>query len=463
MMSRDDVTRALREDRRRYCGVRALQPPPRVTAMDRSITSTFLLLFLLFLLLLIITAGSACHTAVDSRDLGCLLRWDCPAAGPKAVYTVQTKTQGGPWQDVAWCVWISSQTCDLSQAFSHFDLYNMIRLGIHDDGGAGGSASTVWTEPQKFDYSDFTFSAPSVSLSLAGARLRVRVQFPCAASRRCSGGICCPVSQLIDPWTSVTLYTPLSPSSDHQRRTVWSQEAVLEVDFAGLAPGQHYCAVANFSFPSYAIAASPPSAPRCVDTDRPAGLQPWMVGVVLCFVLMAPIFILFLLKTKRRAARPSPERRPKMHRGVILGQTQASPQDNPTLTPPPSSLPVVECDLDPCDLDPCDLDPCDRDPCDLDPCDLDPCDRDPCDLDPCDLDPCDVHLELIDDHLVFLGSSSPGDLWKLRVLLQPGGYSTAESMSGSAWFWGGSGGGLEPGPDPGPHSRDRGPDCESLI
>ena len=110
---------------------------------------------------------------------------------------------------------------------------------------------------------------------------------------------------------------------------------------------------------------------------------------------------------------------------------QALPQDNLTLTPPPSSLPVVEYDLDPCDLD-----------------------------------PCDVHLELIDDHLVFLGSSSPGDLWKLRVLLQPGGYGTTEpigeSKSGSAWFWGG-GGGLEPGPDPGPHSRDRGPDCESLI
>ncbi|CAL8325699.1 unnamed protein product [Lota lota] len=309
-------------------------------------------------------AGSLCRTTVDSLDLGCLLRWDCPGASPNATYTVQTKTQGDPWKDVAWCVWISSQSCDLSQAFSHFDLYNMIRLGVRDD-VTNGPSTTAWSEPHKFDYSDFAFSAPSVSLALDGDRLKVRVQFPCAANRRCSRGICCPLSELIDPWTSVTVYNQLNPS-DHKRRTVWSQEVVLDVEFPGLAAGQHYCAEANFSFPSYTIAASPPSPPRCVHTDPQAGLQPLLVGVALCSVVMAPGLILLVLHTKRQAATPSLENQPK---------AQASPQDTLTLTPPPSSLPTEPCDLEPCDLDPCDLDPCD--------------------LDPCDLDPCDVHLELV--------------------------------------------------------------------
>lgn len=35
-----------------------------------------------------------CYTAVESMDLGCLLRWDCPDASPNTTYTVQTKTQG---------------------------------------------------------------------------------------------------------------------------------------------------------------------------------------------------------------------------------------------------------------------------------------------------------------------------------------------------------------------------------
>ncbi|XP_059932651.1 uncharacterized protein si:dkeyp-75h12.7 [Gadus macrocephalus] len=321
-------------------------------------------------------AGSLCSTKVDSLDLGCLLRWDCPGASPNAAYTVQTKTQGDPWKDVAWCVWISSQSCDLSQAFFHFDLYNMIRLGLRDDVTDGSPTTTAWSEPVKFDYSDFAFSAPSVSLYLDGDRLSVRVQFPCAANRRCSRGICCPLSELIDPWTSVTVYNQLNPS-DYKRRTVWSQEVESDVQFSGLVPGQHYCAVANFSFPSYTIAASPPSAPRCVFTDPPAGLQPLLVGVSLCFVVMAPILILFLLNSKRQAATASPENRPK---------AQVSAQGTLTHTPLPSSLPN----------DPCDLDPCDLDPCNFEPCDLDPRDLDPRDLEPCDLDLCDVHLELID-------------------------------------------------------------------
>lgn len=51
-----------------------------------------------------------------------------------------------------------------------------------------------------------------------------------------------------------------------QTRTVWSQEVVTYVDFSGLAPGQNYCAVANFSFPTFSMAASAKSAPQCVET-----------------------------------------------------------------------------------------------------------------------------------------------------------------------------------------------------
>lgn len=56
-----------------------------------------------------------------------------------------------------------------------------------------------------------------------------------------------------------------------QSRTVWSQEVVTYVDFSDLAPGQNYCAVANFSFPTFALAASPKSAPQCVETLSKSG------------------------------------------------------------------------------------------------------------------------------------------------------------------------------------------------
>ncbi|XP_051231428.1 uncharacterized protein si:dkeyp-75h12.7 [Dicentrarchus labrax] len=97
------------------------------------------------------STGLVCYTAVESLDLGCLLRWDCPNASPNTTYTVQTKTQGDPWQDVPWCVWVSSRWCDVSLAFSNFELYNMIRLGVHLS-----PSTTVWIEPRKFDYSDFS-------------------------------------------------------------------------------------------------------------------------------------------------------------------------------------------------------------------------------------------------------------------------------------------------------------------
>lgn len=54
-------------------------------------------------------------------------------------------------------------------------------------------------------------------------------------------------------------------------RTVWTQEVVSTVEFSGLSPGQNYCVVANFSFPTFSMAASPQSAPKCVETVIKSG------------------------------------------------------------------------------------------------------------------------------------------------------------------------------------------------
>lgn len=155
------------------------------------------------------------------------------------------------------------------------------------------------------------FSPPSVSVSLKDDQLLVTVQFPCAVSRRCFLEECCPISELIDPWTTVTVYNELNHTEFQvntsflcltykrptrlvpvvclcfldlcfyfenaivflflQSRTVWSQEAVTYVDFSDLAPGQSYCVVANFSFPTFSMAASSKSAPQCFETVAVSG------------------------------------------------------------------------------------------------------------------------------------------------------------------------------------------------
>ncbi|XP_013880983.1 uncharacterized protein si:dkeyp-75h12.7 [Austrofundulus limnaeus] len=275
------------------------------------------------------STGLVCYTAVKSLDLGCLLRWDCPHASPNITYTVQTKTQGDPWQDVPWCVWISSNTCDVSQVFYNFELYNMIRLGVHL-----GPGSTVWIKPHKFDYSDFTFSPPSISVSLNDDdSLSVKVQFPCAANRRCSREVCCPISQMIDPWTTVTISNQLN-RSDHQSRTVWTQEVASIVEFSGLSPGQNYCVVANFSFPTFSMAASPQSASKCVETVTKPGMLPMLcLGIGLSFLFLFLLVIMFLRQPRR--AGPAPENQPK---------PPASVHD---LVPsvPPTTVPVDPCDI----------------------------------------------------------------------------------------------------------------------
>lgn len=62
-----------------------------------------------------------------------------------------------------------------------------------------------------------------------------------------------------------------NPTVMSQSRTVWTQEVVTYVDFSGVAPGQNYCAVANFSYPTFSMAASAKSSPQCVETVSRSG------------------------------------------------------------------------------------------------------------------------------------------------------------------------------------------------
>lgn len=67
-----------------------------------------------------------------------------------------------------------------------------------------------------------------------------------------------------DTWRYKLTFICMSVSL--KSRTVWTQEVVSSVEFSGLSPGQNYCAVANFSFPTFSMAASPQSDPGCVET-----------------------------------------------------------------------------------------------------------------------------------------------------------------------------------------------------
>ncbi|KAM8899144.1 uncharacterized protein AB9W97_009740 isoform 2-T2 [Spinachia spinachia] len=332
-------------------------------------------------LLIIGSTGSVCYTAVESLDLGCLLRWDCPHVSPNTTFTVQTKTQGDPWRDVPWCVWLSSHTCDVSHAFSNFELYNMVRLGVHLS-----PVSTAWTRPRKFDYSDFAFSPPSVSASLNGGQLLVTVQFPCAANRRCSVGRCCPISEMIDPWTTVTVYNKLN-RSDYQSRTVWTQELVSHVEFSGLAAGQNYCAVANFSFPTFSMAASPRSAPQCVQTLSKPGfllLPAVFLGIGLTSLLLFPL--LAVLLSRPRGSAETTESQPKIPMEAAV----------------PDPVPLLP------------------------------------------VDPCDIHLEFADDDKISVEPSSNQDRTSTRA-----GDPLHRGAASSYCDSGGTKLDLEQGPDPG--------------
>ncbi|XP_062305951.1 uncharacterized protein si:dkeyp-75h12.7 [Osmerus eperlanus] len=242
--------------------------------------------------------SSKCDSTVDSLDLSYLLWWSCSLDNPNTTYTVQTKQQGEPWLNVTGCVRVSSPHCDLTRVFPDLNLYHLIRLGLHV-----GPQDLVWTEPRSLDHEDFIFSPPSVSVSLDKAVLVVEVQFPCSASRRCSLRSCCPVSEFIDPWTTITVYNQLN-LSQYQRRTVWTLDVVAREEFSDLAAGQVFCAVANFSLQprSFTPASSPSSPPQCVPTaPRPGYQQPvWVWTGVSCALLFPPLLLLLVLLRRTR-------------------------------------------------------------------------------------------------------------------------------------------------------------------
>ncbi|XP_045081489.1 uncharacterized protein LOC121572208 [Coregonus clupeaformis] len=226
----------------------------------------------------------------------------------------------------------------------------MIRLGLHQ-----GPGSTVWTESLVFGPSDFTFSSPSVLVSLSGERLLVEVHLPCSIKKECLPlQSCCPLSKFIHPWVTVTVYNQQNPS-DYMTQTGSAQKVVYGAEFSNLAPGQDYCVVANFSVePStFPQASSPPSNPHCVHQAAPGpGLQLVLLGIGVCAVLFSPLLGLALYRLKQKRDAATINTLPK-----CLASLQAFLQD-----PPESSSDPV--------------------------------------------DPSDIHVEVVDDHISFMSSFS---------------------------------------------------------
>ncbi|XP_029522496.1 uncharacterized protein LOC115133423 [Oncorhynchus nerka] len=268
------------------------------------------------------SSRDVCTTRLYSLNFNCVLQWDCPQANATTTYTVQTKTQGDLWQDVESCVRFSSQLCDLSEAFSNFEVYNMIRLGLHQ-----GPGSPVWTENLGFGVRDFNFSSPSVLVSLSGERLGVEVHLPCSSKRECLPlQSCCPLSKFIDLRVTVTVYDRQNPS-DYKTHIGLVQTMVYGAEFSNLVPGHDYCVVANFStsLATFPQASSPPSDPSCVHHAGPGlGLQPVLLGIGVCAVLFSPLLALALYLLKQKRDVPHVNRLPKS-----LASLQAFLQDLP--------------------------------------------------------------------------------------------------------------------------------------
>ncbi|AWO97540.1 putative dual specificity testis-specific protein kinase 2-like [Scophthalmus maximus] len=105
--------------------------------------------------------------------------------------------------------------------------------------------------------------------------------------------------------------------------------------FSGLSPGQNYCAVANFSFPTFSMAASPQSAPQCAEVVSKSGPMPVLcLGILLASLLLVPLLVV-VLKNPPRAAAPAAENRPK---------APSSPRAPVSLVPRPL-VPVDLCDI----------------------------------------------------------------------------------------------------------------------
>ncbi|XP_061108482.1 uncharacterized protein si:dkeyp-75h12.7 isoform X2 [Conger conger] len=237
------------------------------------------------------TSGSEvlhCNMTVTWRDLRGLLKWDCPARLPNTTYTVQKLTQGDAlWKAVGGCVRLTSRSCDVSRAFEKIDLYNFIRLELEDALG-----SVLSGEMMSDPLNEAVYGPPSLSLSLQGPNLTVSVALACSPIKACPPRDCCPLSQVaVGLCTSITVYseTHASQSQTHKK---CGREGTVSYEFVGLAPGQRYCAVANFTW-------SPASPPRCVHVPTQTGsLMPlWLLGAVL-FMIFSTVPVICHLRQR---------------------------------------------------------------------------------------------------------------------------------------------------------------------
>ncbi|XP_036452092.1 uncharacterized protein si:dkeyp-75h12.7 [Colossoma macropomum] len=275
---------------------------------------------------------SSCTPSVSTLDLGCHLQWNCSDVSSSTTFTVQTMAQGEEWQNVSECFQISSYSCDVSQAFTDFVVFNLIRLEINHGHGEIQRTSTQLCDPLKD--SDARFSPPSVSVSLKERRLQVEVALPCAPPVACESVeeeeeddkntalSCCPLTHFLKPNITVTLYNK-HDTADTQTLTRVFERSQESLEFGSLVAGQEYCAVARF-------ASSPPSDPQCVHVSSAESLY----LAALCGVLIALLLIAVCVLGRQCAS--SDTRLPKSlmslqnmdHESPFVGEfEQAAPED----------------------------------------------------------------------------------------------------------------------------------------
>ncbi|KAL4660909.1 hypothetical protein GN956_G800 [Arapaima gigas] len=226
---------------------------------------------------------SLCNMKLESRDFGVNLWWDCPTLPPNTSFTVRTKTQGEHnWSSKTGCVRVTSRNCNLSEAFQHLALYNMVQLGIEVT-----PRSLCWSKVLKVDLdSDMVFSPPSVSVSLNHSVLTVKVQFPESRNRRlCPQQTSCPVSAVLQPLTTIMVYNRKQPSKC-QIRTLRATNETLNCSFEKLEAGEEYCAMANFT-------SSSPSSVYCLYMPLEwLVLKPLMIVMGVCCSLLVIIAVI---------------------------------------------------------------------------------------------------------------------------------------------------------------------------
>ncbi|XP_024143267.1 uncharacterized protein LOC112155693 isoform X2 [Oryzias melastigma] len=136
---------------------------------------------------------------------------------------------------------------------------------------------------------------------------------------------------MIKPSCCKLLYFRLYSSVFALSLTVWTQDLASSVEFSGLFWGQNYCAVANFSFPTFSMAASPKSAPRCVKAISKAGMLLPVLSLGICLISLFLFLLLTVFLQKRRRSTPEQESQPKnqasSHDLLSLGLAPTDPQD----------------------------------------------------------------------------------------------------------------------------------------